>query len=110
MVVLGLGAEPVRTNTDRKSVVLMGFHVGAALVAVTLWLVFAVGEAAIVGWLGLIVVAATIALGISTLLSSRVRERVGPPEASPKPVSTGILVAHGGAALLAAVAAVAAVL
>src|SRR5947209_7634142 len=109
MVVLGLWADPVRTRSDRHSVVLVSLHISAALGAVALWLVFAVGGAVALGWLGLVVLATTIVLGISTLMSSRGAEHRGPTGQSPAPVSTGVLAVHGGLAALAAAFAVAAV-
>jgi hypothetical protein len=108
MVVLGLWAEPVRTKTDRRSVVLATFHILAALAAVTLWLVFAVGQADVIGWLGLAVLATTILLGASTLISSRAAERSPPLGDSPKPVSPVALIAHGGLAAVATAFALAA--
>ena len=89
----------------------MSFHLGAAVAAVTVWLVFAVGRSDIVGWIGLAVLSATIVLGVSTLLASRAQERSGPEGGAPppKPVSAGLLIVHGAGAALAAIFAIAAV-
>jgi hypothetical protein len=108
MVVLGAWAEPVRTKTDRQSVVLVGLHIASALVAVTLWLVFAVGRSRFIGWLGMALLATTILLGASTLIRSRRTEQATPLGESPRPVPPAALLVHGGFAILAAALAVAA--
>jgi predicted MFS family arabinose efflux permease len=95
MVVLGLWADPVRTRSDRHSVVRASLHISTALGAVALCLVFAVGGTVAIGWLGVVVLVTAIVLGLSTLISSRAAEQRGAADQSPAPVSTGVLAVHG---------------
>lgn len=108
VVVLAFWSSPERTAVDPRSVVLASLHIVVALVAVGAWVWFLIGGANAVGTTALVGVLTAAALGVSTLLSSRRRERSGRYSDVPEPVPNVLLILHGaaaaGAALLIALA------
>lgn len=98
--VLGLWIEPVRSKIDRRATALGLAHVAAALAAVVLWVAFAIVQSRAMAWISSGLLAVTVALGVSTLISSRARERPA-TAGGPEPVPTPALVVHAATATIA---------
>lgn len=96
VVVLGFWSSPER-RADPRSVLLVSTHVGLAALTTTVWIVYLISEQAAVAVLGVGLLLATVAMGTSSFLSSRARERTGTAEAVP----VGALAVHGAFAALA---------
>lgn len=99
-VVLGLWIDPVRTQTDRRSTAFGFIHVTAAVAAVVSWVAFAIVQSGSMAWISSSLLTVTVALGVSTLTSSRARERPA-SDGGPEPVATPALVVHAAAATIA---------
>lgn len=100
-VVLGYWAHPERATADRRSVGLASAHVAAATTAVAAWVVYLIGGSNGIGSASLVALLAAAALGGSTLLSTRQRERSGRYVDRPEPVPTAVLAVHAAAAATA---------
>ncbi len=100
--VLALWLEPARARTDRRSTVLGLIHVTAAVTAVFFWIVFAVVQSPTTAWISSSLLAVTVVLGVSTLTSTRARERLA-ADGGPEPVPKPALVIHATTAAIAVV-------
>lgn len=108
VVVLAFWSGPER-HADRRSVWLACAHVVAAAAGVAVWVWYLIGRNSAVGGMAVVALVTAAALGGSTLVSSRRRERSGRQDAAPHPVPAALLVAHGAAAAGAVALAVLAV-
>ena len=103
VIVLAFWTHPERWQVDRRSVFLVSAHVLLASGATAVWVVYIISRAAVLAWLGVGALAATVVMGIATFLSSSSRERSGRFAQVPEPVPVGVLLVHGAGAALAVI-------
>jgi hypothetical protein len=107
-VVLGFWSHPERGRVDRRSHLLGSAHILLALPAVAIWVLYMIGRRETTATVAIAAITTTLALGISTFLSSRRRDRTGDYGDPPDIVPTAVLVLHGAAAAAALALAIAA--
>ena len=95
--VLGLWLQPERSATDRRSTALGIVHVAIALTAVTAWVVFVIVQSTTTAGIAGGLIATTVTLGVTTLVSSHAGERRVRDERA-EPVPRPALAVHATAA------------